>query len=128
MNATKTSPARTRKTEAPAQAAPETKGQATQAAPAEPTPVSCHCGCGTDAKLGRRYLPGHDARHAGQVGRALAEGKGGAQEALAALPPKLREKAERFAANRERETKAKAARAELRQKMTEELAEKLAAL
>lgn len=34
----------------------------------------CRCGCGrpvNDRK--RNYLPGHDARHAGQVGKAIAE-------------------------------------------------------
>lgn len=93
-----------------------------------PTPVSCHCGCGTEAKLGRRYLPGHDARHAGQVGRMVAEGKDGAQEALAALPPALKAKAERFAANRQAEADRKRLAAEIRAAAKAELAAKLAAL
>jgi hypothetical protein len=31
----------------------------------------CRCGCGATPNKGRGYLPGHDARHAGQVARAL---------------------------------------------------------
>lgn len=99
-----------------------------EAPKATPTPVSCHCGCGTEAKLGRRYLPGHDARHAGQVGRMVAEGKDGAQEALAALPPALKAKAERFAANRQAEADRKRLAAEIRAAAKAELAAKLAAL
>lgn len=35
--------------------------------------VGCKCGCGELANKGRTYRPGHDARHAGQVGRLMAE-------------------------------------------------------
>lgn len=95
---------------------------------AAPTGVKCHCGCGTEAKPGRSYLPGHDARHAGAVGRALAAGAQGAEEAAAALPPKLAEKARRFAANRKNEATRKAEAAKLRAEMKAELERRLAEL
>lgn len=37
-----------------------------------PTPQDCRCGCGKQTK-GGNYLPGHDARHAGQVARWIVE-------------------------------------------------------
>lgn len=33
----------------------------------------CGCGCGENVPPKSNYRPGHDARHAGQVGRAIAE-------------------------------------------------------
>lgn len=91
-----------------------------------PTPVQCRCSCGYEAKFGRSYLPGHDARHAGQVGRALVANAEGAQEQLKALPPKLAEKARRFQANAaakaERQAKAAAIRANAKAAMKAELA------
>lgn len=41
---------------------------------AKPTPTLavCGCGCGEHVAKGRTFRPGHDARHAGNVGRALA--------------------------------------------------------
>jgi hypothetical protein len=60
----------------------------------------CRCGCGEDTKS--NYRPGHDARHAGQVGREIAANyatKGFDRRTLLdALPSdKLRAKAERIA-------------------------------
>jgi hypothetical protein len=37
-----------------------------------PTLAVCGCGCGEHVAKGRTFRPGHDARHAGNVGRALA--------------------------------------------------------
>lgn len=75
---------------APAAAAPE---QAKVTAPA-PAPANCRCGCGAPTvRPSASYLPGHDARHAGAVGRSLLAGADEAT-ALAALPTEaLKEKA-----------------------------------
>jgi hypothetical protein len=110
----------------------EGKDQAAEAvAPSNkvaPTPVKCHCGCGADANLGRMYLPGHDARHAGAVARANIEGKAGAQEALELLPPKLKAKAARMIANAAAKAE-KAARAkQIREAAAAALKAELAAL
>lgn len=99
-----------------------------EAPKATPTPVSCHCGCGAEANLGRTYRPGHDARHAGVVGRMLAEGNDGAQAALAQLPPALQAKAQRFADNRAKEAARKDAAAKLRADAKAALKAQLAAL
>lgn len=106
----------------------EGKDQPVKAAPAKPEPVACNCGCGEMANLGRAYKPGHDARHAGQVGRMLAEGNDGAQAAFDALPAKLQEKASRFAANRAKEAATKDAKAAIKAEMAAELTRRLAAL
>ncbi len=45
---------------------------------------NCLCGCAEITNRNRNYRPGHDARHAGRVGRALAAT--GNTELLAALP------------------------------------------
>lgn len=111
---------------AQAKATPETKAPAT---PKEtPKPVQCHCGCGDEAKVGRSYLPGHDARHAGEVGRALAAKAPGAEDALKALPPKLAEKAQRFADNRAKEADRKAQAKAIRDQAAKDLKAALAAL
>lgn len=58
----------------------------------------CTCECGENAKAGRLYLPGHDARHAGQIARAMAELTDGKKQAalLESLPTAaLRDKAGR---------------------------------
>jgi hypothetical protein len=107
---------------APSKDQPETK------APAAPVAVACGCGCGQTANLGRQYRPGHDARHAGAVGRMVAEGKDGAQEALAALPAKLQAKAQAFADNRAKEAARKAAAAKVREDAKEALKAALAAI
>lgn len=66
-------------------------------------PALCTCGCGEPTT--RRYRPGHDARHAGRVGRALA-GEAGltadqSQRMLGELPSEaLRAKALKIAADR----------------------------
>jgi hypothetical protein len=91
-----------------------------------PTPVDCHCGCGIKANLGRTYRPGHDARHASAVARAVLEGRTGAQDAFDALAPKLRDKAARMVDNAKaketRKAKAAAIREAARQAMKAELA------
>lgn len=70
------------------------------AAPKASTTVAsgvCHCGCKGKTSKGKGYLPGHDARHAGQVARAiLATPVGGdnRDHLLATLPTEaLRNKA-----------------------------------
>lgn len=113
---------------------PETKKAPAKEAPAsKPTKatvptVACGCGCGAQANPGRLYRPGHDARHAGAVGRALAAKAPGAEEAASALPAALEAKARAFAANREKEAKAKAARAQVRAEAKAALEAALAAL
>jgi hypothetical protein len=71
--------------------------------------AACLCGCGAVVGRGSRYRPGHDARHAGQVGRQIASADGDGTHLLAALPSEaLRAKAsgiaERVAASRARPT------------------------
>lgn len=49
--------------------------------------TECRCGCKAITRKGKGYLPGHDARHAGQVARAiLADPMTQADVHLAALP------------------------------------------
>lgn len=45
-------------------------------APVKATPVAapCGCGCGAEAKPGRSFVQGHDARFHGILARALREG------------------------------------------------------
>lgn len=98
-----------------------------------PTQAPCGCGCAAPAKPGRTYLPGHDARHAGQVGRWLAANPKATPAAQAAevakLPtPALQAKARKFAANRAAEATRKTAAAELRARYQAELKSKLAEL
>lgn len=51
---------------------PVKKTAAAKPAAEKPAPLNaCGCGCGETTK--RNYAPGHDARHAGQVGRWLVE-------------------------------------------------------
>jgi hypothetical protein len=64
----------------------------------------CRCGCG-EATSGRRalYRPGHDARHAGQIARAILADPDQRDALLAALPSAaLRDKAASLAASRSR--------------------------
>lgn len=67
------------------------------------TPAAdCRCGCGATPNKGRGYLPGHDARHAGQVARTILgmdrtdpEWTGRASGLMLTLPtPALRDKAQ----------------------------------
>lgn len=104
-------------------------------APAAPAPakasvpvVACGCGCGETANPGRLYRPGHDARHAGQVGRALVAKAPGAEEAAASLPTALEAKARAFAANAAKKEAAKEARAQVRADAKAALEAALAAL
>lgn len=102
-------------------------------AKAAPTPVKCHCGCGAEANIGRTYRPGHDARHAGQVARAVIEAPIGqareaATEAKNALPPKLRAKADRMIANAAAKEEKRAAAARIRENARQALKAELAAL
>jgi hypothetical protein len=93
-----------------------------------PAPAPCACSCGADANVGKAYRPGHDARHAGQVGRLLVAKAPAAQAEFAKLPPALRAKAERFAANRLAAEMKKATARELRAKAAAALKAELAAL
>lgn len=55
---------------------------------------TCRCGCGEPTKS--NYRPGHDARHAGMIGRAIAAGEGA--DRITELPsPALQAKARRIA-------------------------------
>jgi hypothetical protein len=47
-------------------------------------PGTCLCGCGETAA--RNYKPGHDARHVGQLARAVTDGSVEKRAALKALP------------------------------------------
>ncbi|WP_427115603.1 hypothetical protein [Pseudarthrobacter scleromae] len=72
---------------------------------------NCLCGCGELVlTMGRSlYKPGHDARHAGNLGRLVAET--GDDSLLAQLPtPALRAKAETVANNARAKAQAKADR------------------
>jgi hypothetical protein len=72
---------------------------------------NCLCGCGDLVlTMGRSlYKPGHDARHAGNLGRLVAES--GDDSLLASLPtPALRAKAETVANNARAKAQAKADR------------------
>lgn len=61
-------------------------------------PHPCNCGCGETITTRAMYRPGHDARHAGAVGRQIAQD--GDESALDALPSEnLRSKALRVAHN-----------------------------
>lgn len=66
---------------------------------AAPEAGLCTCGCGEQTRA--TYRPGHDARHAASVGRALAldESDATASAHLAAMTPSLRAKAERIRDN-----------------------------
>lgn len=56
----------------------------------------CACGCGEHVAKGRLFRPGHDARHAGNIGRALADSPNDAKvkAQFKALSPALQTKAE----------------------------------
>lgn len=59
---------------------------------------TCTCGCGEQIGPRATYRPGHDARHAGAVARAIAADPKQAKTLLLALPsPALRAKAQRAA-------------------------------
>lgn len=61
----------------------------------------CGCACGAAVSPSASFRPGHDARHAGNTGRALAANPKdrAAQQALDAMSPALRSKAERVRDN-----------------------------
>lgn len=73
------------------------------------TPKDCKCGCGEQTK-GGNYNPGHDARHAGQVARAVLDGDLELEAAIEANfweLPKLEAKVRKSVAlGREKEAKA----------------------
>ncbi|MGW9168705.1 hypothetical protein [Agromyces sp. NPDC055658] len=61
--------------------------------------AECLCGCGGTVSTKANYKPGHDARHAGTVARAIVENPKQAKALLATLPSDaLRAKAERAVA------------------------------
>ena len=87
------------------------KPAATPASAPKPAPANCACGCGKPTITAKAvFLSGHDARHAGNVGRGLAAGDASAVEAFAALSPRLQAKAEGVRATAERKANEKAAR------------------
>lgn len=75
----------------------------------------CRCSCGETPNTGKMYRPGHDARHAGLVGRLILANSPKADAEFAKLTPKLKEKAQKFVSTRvaraERAEQAKAIRA-----------------
>ena len=96
-------------------AAPAVK--APKAAPA-PVPVEaspCRCNCGNPTKRpSATYLPGHDARHAGDIGRSVADldlEQAAIRIELALGTPALQAKATRVAENTRRNAAIKAAKA-----------------
>ena len=74
-------------------------------------PTLCGCGCGEAVGTNAKFRPGHDARHAGNVGRALAVDANdpAATGAFAALSTALQAKANGIRANHEAALARKAA-------------------
>lgn len=94
----------------------ETKVSSTDPAPAKTIEFRhCNCGCGENVPPKSWYRPGHDARHAGQVGRFIASNPGDnvvRKQALDALPsPALKAKAMSIAETAAKKHAAKAERA-----------------
>lgn len=84
--------------------------------PVKPAPANCACGCGAPTVTAKAvFLSGHDARHAGSIGRLLAANPTDkpALDALARMTPKLQEKAlsVKATADRKAATKTAAAKA-----------------
>lgn len=91
----------------PPKEAKSTKATAKKSTPAKPRPKKvknetgkCLCGCGTNSTS--NYRPGHDARHAGQIARAIVDNRAkkgfDRRELLAVLPSDaLKAKAENMA-------------------------------
>ena len=77
-----------------------------------PAPRFCACGCGAHTvRPEARYVAGHDARHAGQVGRSLADTPRSDADLLAILgTTDLVAKARRVAATAARKVAEKEAR------------------
>ncbi|WP_322938028.1 hypothetical protein [Nocardioides bizhenqiangii] len=88
------------------------KAARTPAPTPEPEARACGCGCGAAVSPRASFRPGHDARHAGATGRALAANPKdkAALAALAGMSEALQAKAERVRANAE--AKAQRAKAE----------------
>lgn len=60
---------RTARPSKPAEPKPEVKTEA------KPVPTNCRCGCGAPTITAKaQFVSGHDARLAGRLGRALADG------------------------------------------------------
>ena len=87
----------------------------------EPTFHSCYCGCGENVPSKSFYRPGHDARHAGVIGREIAANYTtpgfDRRDLLSALPSeKLVAKAEGIAEKAIEKIEAKAEREAAREK------------
>lgn len=97
---------------APAAEVPAAPAPAEVAAPA-PAPRPCGCGCAAPTvRPEARFIAGHDARLAGQIGRALAAGEIDAEEAARRLgSDRLMAKAAGVADTARRREAEKAARA-----------------
>lgn len=97
-------------TPAPAEATPAKATPAPAAPKAKPAPANCGCGCGAPTVTERaRFLSGHDARFAGQVGRGEVVPTD-VQKALLAASPALQAKVDGIRATAKRNEAAKAAR------------------
>lgn len=98
----------------PATAKPAAAPKAAPAPKPAPAPRFCGCGCGKHTvRPEAAYLSGHDARHAGNVGRALLAATNDDERAalLEALPtPALKAKAEGVVATAARKEAERAAR------------------
>lgn len=99
---------------------------------AKPAPANCGCGCGAPTITAKaRFLAGHDARHAGNLGRALGTAPiGPEREALTAqvnaLSPALKDKVLKIATTASRKQAVKDARATAKAAYAKALADALA--
>lgn len=93
---------------------PATPAEVPDSKAPRPAPANCACGCGAPTITAKAaFLSGHDARHAGNVGRGLAELVKASPEyvaLLATLPtPKLVAKAQGIEATARRRSASKSA-------------------
>jgi hypothetical protein len=93
---------------------PAAKGTVAPAPTPTPEPNICRCGCGQrTVRASAKYVAGHDARHAGEVGRTMDEAKVAEVFPVADFP-KLNAKALGVIATAKRKAADKAAKAAAR--------------
>jgi hypothetical protein len=68
---------------------------------------NCRCGCGETVKAGSLYRPGHDARHAGRVGRMLVADERDmlTRREFDLMSPALQAKVQRVVANQTKDAR-----------------------
>jgi hypothetical protein len=113
-------------------ATPEANADAAPAPTPQPTPAApklCNCGCGeTTKRPTASYVAGHDARHAGEIGRqAHANGDRELIGLVFKDAPKLAAKAQNVVDTATRKAAEKLANAQLRAELAAKLAEVKAA-